>query len=145
MLTLVVGIILFAILIRQDILHKQELKEIKDNYELNLEAERKQAIKQSKAVIKGQVMEHMLPMFKDFPYKFVECRFSGQPIDYVVFENIDQIRQGSTEAKVNIILADVKTNASGLTNVQRAIKKAVEAGRVKFEVWSFEHDKLHIV
>ena len=135
MWTLIVGVILFIIIIRQDILNKQEIKEIQDRYKADVDFERKQAIKQSKAVIKGQVTEHILPMFKDFPYKMSECRFAGAPIDYIIFENMDQIREGSTEAKVNIIFADVKVNKSANSPVQNAIKDAVKNNRVRFEQW----------
>ena len=135
MWTLIVGVILFIIIIRQDILNKQEIKEIQDRYKADVDFERKQAIKQSKAVIKGQVTEHILPMFKDFPYKMSECRFAGAPIDYIIFENMDQIREGSTEAKINIIFADVKVNKSANSPVQNAIKDAVKNNRVRFEQW----------
>lgn len=145
MWTLITGIILFIVIIRQDILHKKEVAKIKDECKAVIESERKQAIKQSKATIKGQITEHILPMFKEFPYKLSECRFAGAPIDYIIFENMDQIREGSTEAKVNIIFADVKVNKSANSPVQNAIKDAVKNNRVRFEQWKVsESDELKI-
>lgn len=59
------------------------------NYAAQIEArisqERKDAIKASRAVIKGQVSEHLAPFLPNFPYDSSDAKFFGQPIDLVVF------------------------------------------------------------
>lgn len=44
------------------------------------------------------------------------------------------------KGEIEVVLADVKFNNSRSSAVQNAIKEAVEAKRVRFEVWSVDKD-----
>lgn len=139
-----ISILAICLLIFVIFYHKKEIDRIKAQHKVDVDSERKAAIKQSKAVIKGQVNEHIIPLFEDFPYKASEMRFSGAPTDYIVYRNMDVVREGSTEAKIEIIFADVKTGSSHLSNVQRAVKNALDEGRVRWETWTINDNKLKI-
>ena len=106
----------------------------------SIAAERKDAVKRSKAVTRGNIAQEFIPLFPDFPYNLSDCKFSGQPIDFMVFENMTSVRDG-TDVKVNVVLADVKVNKAQRTKVQNAIKDAVEGGRVRWETWTVAEDK----
>lgn len=93
---------------------------------------RKDAIEQSKNVIRGQINEELAPLFPDFPYSLKDCKFFGQPIDYVVI--------GDDE----IIFAEVKTNKSRESKKQKRIKELINQGKVRFEVWRIENQQLKI-
>jgi predicted Holliday junction resolvase-like endonuclease len=67
----------------------------------------------------------------------------GQPIDYIVFKGMSDVRD-LENGEISIIFADVKVNTSRNTKVQNAIKEAVKAGRVRFETWHVKDGKLHI-
>jgi predicted Holliday junction resolvase-like endonuclease len=47
-------------------------------------------------------------LFPDFPYELSDCKFSGQPIDFIVFKNMSKVRDGE-DAEIEIIIADVKS------------------------------------
>lgn len=143
-ISIICCIILFAVIIIQQIEFGNKLNKIEKENTEEIALERAKAIKQSKAVTQGQINENIIPLFEDFPYNSKEIRFSGQPTDYIVYENMEAVRVGSTEAKISIILADVKTNTSGLTHVQKAIKNAVDNNRVRFETWTIKDNKLKI-
>lgn len=106
-----------------------------DELKKKLETVRIDTIDQSRSTIRGQVSEQIIPLFPDFPYNLGDCYFSGKPLDFTVFENLTSLRDGNKNAKVNIILADVKYNRAKRSPYQNAIKEAIEQGRVRFETW----------
>lgn len=70
----------------------------------------------------------------DFPYNPSDCRFLGEPIDYVIFQNVNECVEGTADiSEVQIILADVKTGNSRLTKSQEVIKQAIANGQVYFK------------
>lgn len=89
--------------------------------------QREDALKRSRAVLKGQVGEQMAPYFPDFPFNAGECRFIGKPVDFIVFHGIN-------EKEVDkIIFVEVKTGDAKLTDIERKIKNAIDEGRVFWE------------
>lgn len=117
----------------------KKIDKINQEHKKKVAAERIEAIQQSKSVTRGQVTEHLLPLFPGFPYSMSDVKFSAQPIDYLVFDGMSAFRDGK-DAQISIILADVKVGSAQRTKVQNAIKKAVEEGRVRFETWTVDKD-----
>lgn len=109
------------------------LDEAKKEYEIKLQKEKDKILKSSKAVIRGKISEEIVPLLPNFPYKIEDCRFSGQPVDYIIYDGMSEFRDGNTEKEITIILMDVKTGSASRSKVQNAIKKAIETGRIKFE------------
>jgi predicted Holliday junction resolvase-like endonuclease len=92
----------------------------------------------SRAVIKGKVAEQLAPLLPGFEYNPSDARFIGDPVDYVIFHGYTDLKDGLAKdrnAKLEIVILDVKTGGSaGLTREQRAIREAIAAQRVRFEV-----------
>lgn len=88
---------------------------------------RKDALKRSKAVIGGQVAEQIAPLLPGFPANPGDCRFVGKPVDFVVFS-------GMTEHnKIDeILLVEVKTGGSVLTEREKQVKDCISKGRVRY-------------
>ena len=55
------------------------------------------------------------------------------PIDYLIFDGYTRVKDGRSDEKITVVLADVKTGSAALSRTERRIKEAVEAGRVKWE------------
>ncbi len=87
-----------------------------------------QRVKTSRAVIKGQTLEHLVPWMSDFAYNPTDARFLGAPIDMIIF---DGLFAGKLE---KIILLEIKTGKSSLNSREQQIKKAVNEGRVEFQL-----------
>jgi predicted Holliday junction resolvase-like endonuclease len=117
------------------IIYRMRIKGISD-----IEKARKDSLQRSKSVIRGKVSEEFIPLFPDFPYELSDCKFSGQPIDFIVFKNMSKVRDGE-DAEIEIIIADVKVNKSKRTKVQNAIKKAIENKNFRFETWQIDENK----
>jgi predicted Holliday junction resolvase-like endonuclease len=117
------------------IIYRMRIKGISD-----IEKARKDSLQRSKSVIRGKVSEEFIPLFPDFPYELSDCKFSGQPIDFIVFKNMSKVRDGE-DAEIEIIIADVKVNKSKRTKVQNAIKKAIEDKNFRFETWQIDENK----
>jgi predicted Holliday junction resolvase-like endonuclease len=83
----------------------------------------------------------MAPLLPGFGYLPADCRFLGNPIDYVVFNGHTEFSdpEGSDE-DLEIVLLEIKQNSSQLSRVQRAVRRAAEEGRVRFEVARVDED-----
>ncbi len=94
------------------------------NWEKLAEEKTKQSLNQQRAVIKGKISEQLAPYLPNFPFNSSECRFLGSPIDFIVFNGMDQ---GHVQ---NIYLIDVKTNQSKLSPLQNSIVQAINNNQV---------------
>ena len=90
---------------------------------------RADAIKQSEATIRGNITQHLIPFFRDFPWNPRDARFIGTPIDLVVFSGLsdhDEIGE--------ITFVEIKTGKTGaLSKSQKKVKEYLDnGGTVKF-------------
>ena len=82
----------------------------------------------SRATIKGQTLEHLVPWMSQFEYNPTDAKFLGAPIDMVIF---DGLFSGKLE---KIVFLEIKTGKSALTSRERQIKKAIREGKVEFQL-----------
>lgn len=97
---------------------------------------RKEAIMRSRSVLTGQFSEQLAPLLPNFPYNPNEVRFIGKPVDLIVFEGLDE-----GEIK-KIIFVEVKSGKSNLNHNESSLKKAIENGNVKWELYRIPDFKL---
>ena len=75
-----------------------------------------------------------MPFIADFPYSPADCRFMGEPIDYVIFHNLHACSEGSVPIEdVKVIFAEVKTGKAKLNPRQKILRKAIENGQFAFK------------
>jgi len=90
---------------------------------------REDATKRSRAVIGGQFSEQLAPYLPNFPYKPTEVKFLGKPVDFIVFDGLD-------EKKVEkVVFVEVKSGKSSLSKTERSLQDAVQKGRVSYETY----------
>jgi len=98
---------------------------------------RKDIAERQRVNIKGKVSEIFAPFLEGFPYKASECKFLGDPIDYIVFEGLD-------ERKIKALhLVEVKSGNSKLNDVQKQIKdllSSINSDKISFEKFDFNKD-----
>jgi predicted Holliday junction resolvase-like endonuclease len=111
-------------------------KEVKLEYDSKLareiEKQRAEAIKQSKAVNRGLVAEQLAPHMVNFPYSPKDCHFLGQPCDYLVFDGLD-----AGDLK-RIVLLEVKTGKSQPNAREKQVRAAVEEARVQYDIFRLD-------
>lgn len=90
---------------------------------------RQRALAASRAVMRGQISEQLAPLFDTFPWASADARFLGHPIDYVVFDGLS-----ADEDELEVVLVEVKTGGARLTRREAAVRDAIRAGRVRFEI-----------
>ena len=101
-----------------------------------IQTERNDAVKRSRAVIGGQVTEQLAPLFPDFPARYDEVKFIGKPVDFIAFKGLEESCDNGEKCHVDeVLFIEVKTGNSALSNRERAIKQAVDEGRVRYVVW----------
>jgi len=107
-----------------------------------IERARRQSVEQSRSTLRGKMVEQMAPLLPGFPYSPADARFLGDPVDYVVFNHYAALKDDpdAPADEVEIVILDVKYGRSQLSPGQRAIARAVERGRVRFEVVHIDDD-----
>ena len=122
--TLTTTLILVIIFIL-GIIFGKAFQKIKDKNELS--KQREDAVKRSRAVLGGQFAEQLAPYFPDFPCNPGDVKFLGKPIDFIAFP-------GMAEGKKidEIILIEVKSGESQLSEREKEIKEAVLKGKIRY-------------
>lgn len=101
-----------------------------------IQTERNDAVKRSRAVIGGQVTEQLAPLFPDFPARYDEVKFIGKPVDFIAFKGLEESCDNGEKCHVDeVLFIEVKTGNSALSTRERAIKEAVDEGRVRYVLW----------
>ena len=95
--------------------------------------QRKQAIKQSRSVILGEVSEKMLPIFPEFPYHSKDLVFIGKGVDYIIF---DGLAEGELR---DIIFLEIKTGKSQLNKNEKMIQHFLSTRRARYELINIKY------
>ncbi len=104
----------------------------KNEYEEKI---RKDAIERSKAVITGKVSEQIAPYLPEFEFNPKDARFIGSPIDFVVFDGLD-------EGEVRkIVFVEVKAGNSNLSKREKLIKDVVDNKKIEWKLCRIQNDK----
>lgn len=107
-------------------IHQSQLKDVEKQ-------SRQDALKRSRSVMRGQATEHLAPyMMDDTNPK--DCRFMGNPVDYVVFDGLSAVTDKTAKEINQIKFVDIKTGKSTLNTAQRRIRDAINEGKVSFQI-----------
>lgn len=88
---------------------------------------RRDAISRSRSVTTGKVTEQMVPYFTEFPFNPKDARFIGSPIDFVVFDGLND-----GEVK-EVVIVEVKTASSTLSKREKQIREVVQARKIQWK------------
>ena len=97
----------------------------------DLASARKESVKISRATRDGRAYEQLVPYLPEFEDQFERCdaRFLGSPIDFVVFDGL----YGPERDLSEIVFVEVKSGRPDLSKPERAVRDAVEDGRIRWE------------
>ncbi len=84
----------------------------------------------AKAVNIGFILERLAPAFGHFPFVHNDCRSLFDPIDYVIFEGLNN--RGVVS---KIIFTDIKTGGARLSTTQKEIKTLVQKKKVELKIY----------
>lgn len=130
---------------------KTRLLEQESEFELSLGKAIKEARERStnaqRHVLKGQISEKFVPFMSGFEYSPADCRFMGEPVDYVVFHRLHECADGQADmSEVSVVFLEVKSGSSRLNKRQQILKDAIAQGRVRFEsIRIHESDDIKVI
>lgn len=107
--------------------HKEELRQLEKQQNMEIKSHRQDAVKRSRNTLIGKLWETMAPYLPKFKYNPSDLRFLGSPIDYIVFKGM------SKKDIDSVIFLEIKSGDSKLTDQEENLKRAVKAGRVRWE------------
>jgi len=109
---------------QKDVAHREAETQLSQWKEKQEQSIRLDAIHRSLAVTIGKVTEHFFPYMPDFSYNPKDARFIGSPIDFIVFNGLNE-----GEIK-NIVFIEFKTGDSALSAHERWVRDTVQSGKV---------------
>lgn len=114
--------------------YESQIRELGEQHRRNIKSARKTSVRGSRSAIKGKITEQMAALLPGFEYAASDARFIGNPIDYVIFDGLTEIRDGDLKKdELQVVLLEVKSGGGSLSTTQHTIAQAVEEGRVRFE------------
>jgi hypothetical protein len=93
-----------------------------------VDAAREQSRHLSKTSRDGVSGENVAPWLPGFPYAPRDASFLGNPVDYVVFDGLDD------GALREIVFVEIKTGRSGMKQRGQQIRRAIIEGRVSHQL-----------
>jgi predicted Holliday junction resolvase-like endonuclease len=92
--------------------------------------------KAQRSILGGKFSEHIATLLPHFPHglKGSEARFIGDPIDFLFFKGKDEHRIDE------IVFLEVKTGEAPLSDIELQLKAAVDAGRVRWDLYRVPKD-----
>jgi len=83
----------------------------------------------------GHTVEQLVPFMNNFNYNPADARFIGSPIDFIVFDGLNdgQLRK--------IIFIEVKSGKAILSNNEKTIQKCIFDGFVNFQIIRINEDE----
>lgn len=111
---------------------RQDVKFMEEEMQRQIQFARADAISKSRATLEGKIAENFVPHLPGWKYAPSDCKFMSAPIDYVVFSGLhkDKVEE--------VVFVEVKQGNSSMTKRQRSVKKAIEEGRVRYELYRVE-------
>ncbi len=114
---------------------QRQISDLKSKHKDEIELARKESVNHSRSTLKGKMAEQMAPLLPGFQFIPADARFLGDPVDYVVFHGYTAARDsGSDPSMIEVVILDIKQGGASLSKSQLAIAKAIEDGRVRFDV-----------
>lgn len=93
-----------------------------------IKTQRRDAIKQSKAVSLWHISEQLAPMMPNFPYHIKDMVFIGKGFDYLV---LDWLSEGNLR---KIVFLEIKSGRSTQNRNERMIQQVINTKLVSYEV-----------
>lgn len=105
-------------------------------------SERERSVRQggivrTPAVADGKLNGPLIPVLPNFHYNPKDTRFIGSPVDFVVF---DGLNNGDGNHICEIVFVEIKSRTSDLARSEKLVKDAINAGRVKWVEYSANYD-----
>ena len=95
---------------------------------------REEAIARSRSVLAGQFSEQLAPYLPDFPFKPTEAKFIGKPIDFLVFQGMDEKNIDE------VVFVEVKSGKASLNAHERKLKDVIKDKKVRWYEYRIPED-----
>jgi predicted Holliday junction resolvase-like endonuclease len=133
-ITILITCVIFLVALY--ITHKLSTLKANLKFRSELNKIRREIAEKQRVGIKGRVSETFAPFLEGFPFKPSECKFIGDPVDYLVFEGLDE-----RDVK-KIHLVEIKSGNSKLSKHQKQIQDlidSIDSENITFREFRFEN------
>jgi hypothetical protein len=124
-LLVLIVLVLAFIVVRQ----RNQLSLERERHADDVSRARKDSVTKSRVATLAETSERVAPLLPGFPFDPADVQWIGGTVDCVVWDGL------TSDDDIEVVFLDVKTGKAALNPRQRRIRKAIDAGRVRFEVF----------
>jgi predicted Holliday junction resolvase-like endonuclease len=129
----VVVVALVAVVLRQgrNLSREREVRASEaSGFQEKIRLAREDSVVRSRVANLAKAAERVAPLLPGFDYDPADVQWVGGTVDFIVWHGLSR-----DDAKVEVVLLDVKNGKADLNQRQRRIRNAVEEKRVRFDVF----------
>jgi predicted Holliday junction resolvase-like endonuclease len=129
----VVVVALVAVVLRQgrNLSREREVRASEaSGFQERIRLAREDSVVRSRVANLAKAAERVAPLLPGFDYDPADVQWVGGTVDFIVWHGLSH-----DDAKVEVVLLDVKNGKADLNQRQRRIRNAVEEKRVRFDVF----------
>jgi predicted Holliday junction resolvase-like endonuclease len=129
----VVVVALVAVVLRQgrNLSREREVRASEaGGFQEKIRLAREDSVARSRVANLAKAAERVAPLLPGFDYDPADVQWVGGTVDFIVWHGLSR-----DDAKVEVVLLDVKNGKADLNQRQRRIRNAVEEKRVRFDVF----------
>lgn len=110
---------------------QEKLKSLQEDLFKDFDQKKRKSADVARTVMRGQLLQQFVP-FTTTNYNPFDFRFMGDFCDYIIVDGYTQAKD-SNSGKVNkVVFVEVKTGDASLSKHQRAVRSAIQEGRVEW-------------
>lgn len=110
---------------------QEKLKSLQEDLFKDFDQKKRKSADVARTVMRGQLLQQFVP-FTTTNYNPFDFRFMGDFCDYIIVDGYTQVKD-SNGGKVNkVVFVEVKTGDASLSKHQRAVRSAIQEGRVEW-------------
>jgi len=123
---LVLAVLVLAFIV---VWQRAQLSRERERHSDDVNRARKDSVAKSRTATLAEASERVAPLLPGFPYDPADVQWIGGTVDCVVWDGL------TSDGEIEVVFLDVKTGRAAPNQRQQRIRKAISAGRVRFDVF----------
>ena len=107
-----------------EVKYVEDIAELKKIFKDSEKIIKLKSVSSSRRSLVGKFIEKFVPFLSKIPFMPADMHFLGQPVDYIVFEGLNQ------DNVQRVIFLEVKTGSSKLTKREKSLKETIVKKKV---------------
>lgn len=110
---------------------QEKLKSLQEDLFKDFDQKKRKSADVARTVMRGQLLQQFVP-FTTTGYNPFDFRFMGDFCDYIIVDGYTDAKDNNSNKINKLVFVEVKTGDASLSKHQRAVRSAIQEGRVEW-------------